>query len=103
MLKIALWFNFFLFASALKQWYQIPNHDEEIFVNNEDEVSSFDEAKRACQEKKAINLILYKKPVVNFLKKDVLNFKRASKKNASMYFNTNKCTKFSKFLSVFGF
>ena len=71
MLRLVLWFYSILFVCALKRWYQIPNHDEEIFVNYEDQVI-FREAKIACQERNAINLVLYKKPVLEFMARIVM-------------------------------
>jgi len=57
---------------ALKKWYQIPNHDEEIFINYEDTVPNFAEAKKLCEQKNAINLVLYKKIVIEFMIRKVL-------------------------------
>ena len=67
MLNLVLYFYFIVLAFSFEQWYQIPHDDEEVFVNYKKEVSSFDEAKRACRKRNAINLILYKKNVLDFM------------------------------------
>jgi len=62
-----LYFCIFSKAYGIRKWYRIPNHDEEIFVNFEETVSSFVDAKRICELNNAINLVLIKKPVIDFL------------------------------------
>jgi len=83
MFNSVLFFSFVLAVNAIKKWYQIPNHDEEIFVNYEDMVPNFNKAKKLCKMKNAINLILYKKPVIEFLVTRVL--KDLSKLNLSKF------------------
>ena len=60
---------FFLnfFASSQKQWYDIPNTDDALFLNRENSVSNFEEAKTKCAEIKSIPLALWDIRVVDFV------------------------------------
>ena len=56
-----------LFVSGQTEWLNIPNHDEEIYFNHNERVTSFQEAKDWCQELHAIPLVLWKIPVLKFV------------------------------------
>jgi len=54
-------------GSSVKQWYEIPNHNEEVFLNFEENITSSDEAEKECAYMNAISLVLWKTPVIEFV------------------------------------
>ena len=63
-------FCYFAFGHSVfsqKQWHQIPNHDEEIYINLNENVSSFTETKQACSRINSSVLVLWNMNVIHFL------------------------------------
>ena len=61
---------YFAFSHSVfcqNQWYQIPNHDEEIYINLDEKVLSFNETKQACSNINSSVLVLWNKNVIHFL------------------------------------
>ena len=56
-----------IISASSNGWIEIENHYESILLNLVDEVSSIQEAKSICEEKKGIVLVLWRKKVLNFL------------------------------------
>ena len=62
------WFvalSLFIFGRA--EWFNIPNHNEEVFFSRYDTVSSIEDVSSKCQEIGAIPLVLYKPKVLDFV------------------------------------
>jgi len=66
LIKLVCLIGMSILGSSLKRWYEIPNHDEEMFFNWEDEVDNIEEAIEVCSNLSAINLVLWKLPVIEY-------------------------------------
>ena len=68
-LKVICCFIFCFFASSQKQWYQIRNHDEDIYINLEENelVSSLEDTQQTCARLNSSTLVLWQIPVIQFL------------------------------------
>ena len=56
-----------IFVSSQSKWQTIINHQEEVFIDLTKNVSSWLDARNACDGMQSINLVLWRKPVLDFV------------------------------------